>query len=180
MFASAASPESSVGAAGVDSPSDGSQRAPFSEAARRGAVALSMMCDAQATHRARHDDALSLDSDGDAAGATNLPSGSPMVPSARVSGGVGVLVPLTGNLRLVAVTPADDRGVELNRAVHAKFKGNLLAAKRASPPQQASPALAPLTGLVPSTAVTPAVDRGVELNRAVHAKFKRNLLGAKR
>jgi hypothetical protein len=256
MFASAASPESSVGAAGVESPSDGSRHASFNGVGReRHRLSVG---DAHATHRAvqlsqfvaavgavrsdvsagsgfeavtsqetcgaesrlrggdtrsqplrsggsqqaspsspgasgglfssvptpqnhgsdpLHDDALSLDSDGDAAGATNPPSGNPMAPSGRVSGGVGGSI---GVAPLTAVTPAVDRSVELNRAVHAKFKGKLLSAERASPQQQASPAVVHWTGLVPSTAVTPAVDRSVALNRAVHAKFKGNLMSAKR
>jgi hypothetical protein len=138
------------------------------------------------------DDPKSLDSCGDTAGAANVPSGTLMAPSLRGSGGLGrgrsaVLgdhpdapPSSTGLVRLIAVTPAVDRSVELNRAVQAKYKVNLLAAKRASPPQQASSALVPLTGFAPLTAVTPAVDRGVELNRAGHTKFKGNLLAAKR
>jgi hypothetical protein len=59
---------------------------------------------------------------------------------------------------------------EINRAVHAKFKGNLLPG---------TPHQAPLV-LVPLKPVTPHVDSSEEVNRAVHAKFKGNLLPAKR
>jgi hypothetical protein len=110
---------SSVGAAGVESPSDGSRRASFSGVGREGR--LLSTGDAHATRRSWQvlQFAVVIES---ARSDVSAGSGFEAVAPQEASS-----CSLTTAVRVV--TPAVDRSVELNRAVHAKFKANLMPAE---------------------------------------------------